>query len=396
MGASLRWLISLIIVAVIAVALALAGRYDPGYVVLVYPPWRAELSFVAFVLLLVLLVVGFYALTRLAIATLNLPRTVRERKARKEAERQNASFTDALAAYLEGRFQEAEKIAAKLAAEPRREMLARVLAARAAHESRAHGRRDVYLTEARDNDMPLAALYAEAEQKLEGRDFPGALAAIDAGKMLVPAHTALQRLELKVRQQLGQWDEVLRLAEQLSKANALDAATLEHTRRAAHLGNIQRHAHDQKGLLDYWKKLPAEEKTNPRMAMEMANAIASCGDMDTAVSILQDALNKNWDENLAEHYGRFVGKDPLGQIQQAEKWLLDHPRDGALLMSLADLCAHEKLWGKAQSYAEASIAVAPNIDGHLALAAFKEQSGQPEEACAHLRKALELCRQSTR
>jgi HemY protein len=60
-------------------------------------------------------------------------------------------------------------------------------------------------------------------------------------------------------------------------------------------------------------------------------------------------------------------------------------------MSLADLCAHEQLWGKAQSYAEASIAVAPNVDGHLALAAFKEQSGQPGEACAHLRKALELC-----
>lgn len=390
----MRWLISLLIVAVVAVALALAGRYDLGYVVLVYPPWRAELSFVSFILLLAFLIVGAYLLTRLAITTLNLPRTVRERQARKEAERQNANFTNALAAYLEGRFQEAEKIAAKLVAEPQREKLARVLAARSAHESRAYARRDVYLAEAKDNDTPLAAIYAEAEALLETRDYPGALSAIEAGKLIAPAHTALLRLELKARQQLGQWDEVLKLADQLSKANALDAATLEHTRRAAHLGNLKRREGDGKGLLEYWKKLPNSEKTNAVIALAAANTFAASGDAHAAVGILEEALNASWDENLAAHYGQFVGNNPLGQIEQAEKWLLAHPRDGALLMSLADLCAHEQLWGKAQSYAEASIAVAPNVDGHLALAAFKEQSGQPGEACKHMRKALELCRKA--
>jgi len=388
----MRWLISLTLAAVLAVALALAGRYDPGYVVLVYPPWRAELSFVSFVLLFALLIAGAYALTRLAVATLNLPATVRERQARKEAERQNENFTEALAAYLEGRFQEAEKNAAKLTGDSRREMLARVLAARAAHESRAHARRDTYLAEAKDSATPLAALYAEAELKLESRDFPGALTAIEAGKVMAPNHTALLRLELKVRQQLGQWDEVLKLAEQLGKANALDATTLELVRRAAHLGNLKRRTGDGKALLEYWKRLPGAEKTHAGVALEAANTFAQSGDADTAVGILEDALNKTWDETLAARYGQFVGKAPLAQIQQAEKWLLSHPRDGALLMSLADLCAHEKLWGKAQSYAEASIAVEPNVDGHLALAAFKEQAGQHSEACKHMRKALELCR----
>ena len=390
----MRWLVSLTIVAVVAVALAVAGRYDPGYVVLVYPPWRAELSFVSFVLLLVLLITGAYLLTRLAITTLNLPQTIREGRARKEADRQNANFTDALAAYLEGRFQEAEKIAAKLVADPRREMLARVLAARAAHESRAYARRDVYLAEAKDNEIPLAALYAEAEEKLDTRDYPGALAAIEAGKVIVPAHTALLRLELKIRQQLGQWDEVLKLADQLAKANALDATPLEHTRRAAHLGNIKRRTGDNKSLLEYWKKLPNSEKTLAAVALEAANAFARSGDPNSAVNIVEEALEKTWDETLATHYGQFIGSDPLAQIEQAEKWLAKHPRDGALLMSLADLCAHEKLWGKAQSYAEASIAVSPNVDGHLALAAFKEQAGQPGEACKHMRKALEICRKA--
>ncbi len=69
----MRWLISLLIVGVLAVALAMAGRYDPGYVVLVYPPWRMEISFISFVLLVVALVVGGVMLLRLAALTLSLP-----------------------------------------------------------------------------------------------------------------------------------------------------------------------------------------------------------------------------------------------------------------------------------------------------------------------------------
>lgn len=388
----MRWLVTLVVLAIIAVGLALAGRYDPGYVVLVYPPWRAELSFVSFLLLLGLLVTGAYLLTRLAILTLNLPEAVKARNQRREAEKQNALFTDALAAYLEGRYQEAEKLASRIQSDATRVQLGRVLAGRSAGEIRAYTRRDAYLAEARESDSPLAALFADAESRLAERDATGALSAIEAGKVIAPAHTALLRLELKARQMLGQWDEALKLSEQLSKANALEPAVIEHIQRAAHLGNIKRRADDDKGLLEYWKKLPESFKSDPANALEAANAFASLGGRDTAVEILEISLDTNWNETLAARFGQIVGKSPLRQIERAEKWLAERPRDGALLMSLADLCAHEKLWGKAQSYAEASLAVSPNVDAHLALAAFKEQSGQMTEACGHLKQALQLCR----
>lgn len=390
----MRWLVSLVLLATIAVGLALAGRYDPGYVVLVYAPWRVELSFVSFLLLLGLLVTGAYVLTRLAVLTLNLPAAVKARNQKRETDKQEALFTDALAAYLEGRYQEAEKLASRIRGDATRMQLGRVLAARAAGEIRAYSRRDAYLAEARERDSPLAALFADAESRLAERDATGALTAIEAGKIIAPAHTALLRLELKARKILGQWDEVLKLSEQLSKANALEPTVIEHIQRAAHLGNIRRRADDSKALLDYWKKLPESFKSGPSNALEAANAFASLGSHDTAVEILETSLNAHWDESLAARYGQIIGNNPLGQIEQAEKWLAEHPRDGALLMSLADLCAHEKLWGKAQSYAEASLAVSPNIDAHLALAAFKEQSGQMIEACEHLKQALQLCRQT--
>ena len=136
----MRWLISLVVLAMVAVGLAMAGRYDPGYVVLVYPPWRAELSFVSFLLLLGLLVTGAYLLTRLAVLTLNLPEAIKARNQKREAEKQDALFTAALAAYLEGRYQEAEKLASRIQADSARVQLGRVLAGRAAGEAEGRGR----------------------------------------------------------------------------------------------------------------------------------------------------------------------------------------------------------------------------------------------------------------
>lgn len=387
----MRWLVSLVILAIIAVGLALAGRYDPGYVVLVYPPWRMELSFVSFLLLLALFVAGGYLITRLAIITLNLPQTVKAGHQKREAERQNILFTDTLTAYLEGRYQEAEKLASRITSDAARVQLGRVLAGRSAGEMRAYARRDAYLSEARESSAPLAALYADAEIRLAERDAPGAISAIEAGRVIAPNHTALLRLELKARQMLGQWDEVLKLADQLSKANALDPAAIRHIQRAAHLGNIKRRAEDDKGLLEYWKKLPEGSKSDPAIALAAVRTFSGLGGQDTAVDILEASLNANWDETLVAQYGRLIGKNPLKQIEQAEKWLAGRPRDGVLLMALADLCANQRLWGKAQSYAEASLAVAPNVDAHLALAAFKEQAGQASDACGHLKQALQLC-----
>ncbi|HEX7234993.1 MAG TPA: hypothetical protein VF243_06975, partial [Nitrosospira sp.] len=49
-----------------------------------------------------------------------------------------------------------------------------------------------------------------------------------------------------------------------------------------------------------------------------------------------------------------------------------------------------ELWGKAQSYLEASLSVEPGYAGHLALGRLNEKLGQPELARNHYGKGLEL------
>ncbi len=388
----MRWLISLLIIAVLAVALAMAGRYDPGYVVLVYPPWRVEISFVSFVLLLAGLVVGGVVLLRLALLTLNLPGIVREQRERRAARKRDENFVGGLKAYTEYRYQDAEQSLGQWQGDDTRFGLARVLAARAAQEMRAFPQRERHLQEATEHGAELAAQLFEAEVRLDAKDAAAALVAISRAKEIAPQHTALLRLELKARQLTGQWDEVDRLLDALMRGNALEPGVALQNRRMAYAENLKRRAEDDRGLLEYWKKIPADFKVDPWVARAAARAFMQRGGHDTALDVLEAALNREWHEELVALYGDARGSSPTRQIEQAEKWLHARPRDAQLLLTLAQLCSVQQLWGKAQSYLEASLAIAPSTEGHIRMAELKTQNGQTGEACRHYQKALALCR----
>jgi HemY protein len=388
----MRGLISLLIIVVLAVALAMAGRYDPGYVVLVYPPWRVEISFIGFVLSVVGLVVGGVVLLRLAMLTLNLPGIVREQRERRAAKKRDENFSGGLKAYTEYRYQDAEQSLGQWQGDATRIGIARLLAARAAQEMRAVAQRERHLQEAIDHGAALAAHLFEAEACLDAKDAAAALVAINQGRNIAPQHTALLRLELKARQMTGQWDEVERLLGVLMRGNALEAGVATQNRRMAYAENLKRRAEDDRGLLEYWKKIPAEFKLDPWVARAAARAFMQRGGHDTALDVLEAALNRDWHEDLVVLYGEVRGSNPVRQIEQAEKWLHAHPRDAHLLLTLAQLCSVQQLWGKAQSYLEASLAIEPSADGHIRMAELKIQSSQPGEACQQYQKALALCR----
>jgi len=388
----MRWLISILIIAVLAVALAMAGRYDPGYVVLVYPPWRMEISFISFVLIVVGLVVGGVVLLRLALLTLNLPGIVREQRERRAAKKRDENFVGGLRAYTEYRYQDAEQSLGLWQGDEARTGLARVLAARAAQEMRAVPKRERHIQEASEHGAELAAQLFEAEARLDMKDATGALTAIQSAKLIAPQHTALLRLELKARQLTGQWDEVDKLLDALTRSNALESSVATQVRRKAYAENLKRRAEDDRALLEYWKKIPAEFKADAAVAGAAARAFMHRGGHDTALDVLEAALNREWHEELVALYGEVRSSSSTRQIDQAEKWLHAQPREAQLLLTLAQLCSVQELWGKAQSYLEASLAIAPSAEGHIRMAELKTQSGQPAEACRHYQKALALCR----
>ena len=104
------WLLALF---ALAVAFTLAARLDQGYVIIVYPPWRMELSFMLALLLLAGLMALVYAVLRLADIALNLSGDVRAWRQKRRKDKADMALLDALRAYLDGDVMRARTLAAK-------------------------------------------------------------------------------------------------------------------------------------------------------------------------------------------------------------------------------------------------------------------------------------------
>ena len=144
----MRALFWLIAVFAAAVAFVLAGRLGEGYVLVVYPPWRVEIS-LFFGLLLLAAAFGLaYLATRLIGHTLALPAQVRAFRARRKREQAQSALASALQCYIEGRYARAEKEAALAWEAGSAPGIAALIAARAAHQMREYERRGQWLERA--------------------------------------------------------------------------------------------------------------------------------------------------------------------------------------------------------------------------------------------------------
>jgi HemY protein len=227
----------------------------------------------------------------------------------------------------------------------------------------------------------------EAELMLEEHRHQEALELL---RRLSRRHTAALRLELKAQQQARNWLEVLALTEELRKRGVFDPAQADQLRRYAVAEDLKRKATGALALEEAWDKVPASERTETRVALAATRGFIALGGCDRAHRIIEQAVAVNWDSELVSLYAECEGSDAVRRIERAEEWLQAHPRDAVLLLTLGRLCAGQGLWGKAQSYLEASVAVEATHTAHLALARLQERLGNADAARRHDREGLRL------
>jgi len=385
----LRALIWVVMIIAIAVGLTLLARHSTGYVLVVSPPYRIELSLNLLLLLLVAAFGVFYFVVRMIAATLGLPAQIREFRAARRCRKARATLASALREYFAGRYARAEKAAQRALDMGEQPDLSAIVAARAAHGLRAYDRRDDYLSRAAaaagHNDP--TQVVTEAELLLEQRRSQEAL---DALRRLRRPHTAALRLELRAQQEMRNWEQTFTLVNELQRRKVFDAEEATEIRRAALIENLRRNALDMTGLEEAWRKMSAKERTDHRIAAAAARCFIALGGCAQAHRIIEEALESSWDSDVVALYAECDGGDARQRIERAESWLKSYPRDAVLLLALGKLCAASELWGKAQSYLEASIAINPTYSAHLALADLHETLGNAEVARFHQRESLEL------
>ena len=377
-----------------AVGLTLAARPNTGYLLLVYPPYRVELSFNLFVVLILSFIFVMYGVIRLVASMISLPEKARLYHLQRAKEKSRLAMLEGFASYFEGRYAKAEKSASRALEAGESPALNAVVAARSAHELRAYDRRDGYLARAEEIEPSQKSLrlMTHAELLIEERRYADALGILrqlkESGER---QHTAALRLELKAQQHLGDWDAVLDLAAQLDTRNAFDAAYSEQLKRHARIEKLKRKVGEGKDrFLAYWQKMPESEKKDAKVASVAAQTFISFGECMLAQKIVEESLENQWNSHLVAVYAECPEPDTVKRIERAEAWLKQHDDDAVLLLTLGRLCMHQKLWGKAKSYLDASLSVHPSAAAHLTQARLAEMMQDPVEAENHYRLAQEL------
>ena len=385
----MRGLMWVLAVFALAVGLSLAAHLNDGYAILVFPPYRAELSLNFAIVLALIGFVLVYLLLRLVTHTLRLPTYVSGFRARRRREKGQTAMLAALQALFEGRYARAEKSAAKSYELGQAPSLSALIAARAAGELRELERRDQWIERADSGDKEVreARLAVQASLLLDERRYEDALGVLRELSESGPKRISTQRMLMKAHQRLGHWDEVRRLAAALGKRGALAEVAATQLRITAQIEALRQQAGNAAGLTDCWQR--TEDRLDARVARTAARLFIASGDCRRAHEIVAAALEAQWDEELILLYAECLGTDVLGQIERAEKWLKSRPRERALLLTLGRLCLQQDLWGKAQSYLEASLSEGPSRSAHIALAQLLDRIGKPEDANRHYRASAD-------
>jgi HemY protein len=379
------------VAAVLAILLgAFAAHFllaDRGYVLINFRGYVVEMSMPGLVILLVL----GYLLVRALVAVAEAPRRWRAARSQRRLERRDSDLTAGLTQLIEGNWARSERLLTRGLKQADAPLANYLLAAHAAQLQGAGDRRDQWLTLAQgiSADGATSALLTRAELQLASGD---AVAAVETLRLLEsqkPEQPAAVALLARAYRALGDRPQLLALLPRLVRA-PVSAAEREDFAKLAVQGELARPDLTSARFEEIWTSLPSELRGAPALLAERARALERFGRGDDAERELRAALKREWHAALVQSYGEVRGADGAKQLKQAETWLKTYPDDPALLLAAARLSMATELWGKARSYLETSLALAPTADGYALYGRLLTQLGEDDGALAAFRAGLKL------
>lgn len=360
---------------------------DRGYVLVNFLGYVIEMS----VPVLVLVLAGAYFAVRLLLALWRAPRRLGEVVAEHRLRRAAEKLTKGLIHMAEGDWSKGERLLARSVRGTDSPLIHYLMAARAAQLQGSDERRDDWLKLAYEElpEAETAVLLTQAELQLEHSDHERALATLRRIQEAHPDHPVALALLARIYHALKDWERLLALGPQLADAR-MDTEELQSIIAAALEACTARQDITRVDVDRLWGRLPAALRKAPRLIALQGLALNSLGQGEEAEKKIRLALKRGWEENLVLAYGRVRAAKADKQLLQAEQWLKDRPEDGALLLTAARLCMVLELWGKARSYLETSLALAPRTEAYALYGRLLDQFGEADNAALAFRSGLSL------
>lgn len=355
----MRALFWTVVTVCLAVSVAFLIDRFPGNVLIVVDQWRLQVSLAFAILLTIAAFASLYALIRVLTWLVHMPQRYRGWRGQRRDKREQSLLEQGWTALLEGRYTQAEKTLTSLSAkstDKRRQVLALLSAARAAHEIGEFKRQDELLGQAlttaagqaSDVELNTAVAAAAADLWLQQGRAEEALGALQVDRVQPMRHLHTMRLMLKVYQQTNNHAKVLELTRTLRRKDAIspqEAKKLIETSAAAWItelaggngvtrpitdpitdtsGPSKGSGQQQTAWQSAWKELNSEEKTLPDVALAAAQAFQQARDFKEATKVLEVAITRQ-DRSAKDSsagQGRQATREPAGLIAPLNPRLL--------------------------------------------------------------------------
>ncbi|WP_211825224.1 heme biosynthesis HemY N-terminal domain-containing protein [Kistimonas asteriae] len=395
---------TLFLLLLVAACFAIAQMmvHDSGYVLIAYDRFSLEGSVWSFFMAAVLLIAGYKIITwgfRLLAGSISLAYPMTQKSKRRRAQRQSAK---GLIQFANGHWKAAQKLLAHAAESGQAPLLNYLAAARAAHENGDYDACSDYLRKA-DASAPgadIAIGITQAELLLARGRLEQALATLKRLRKRSPKHTYVNKLLKQVYLRLHDWQALAELLPTLRKLKVISSEEFDSLNQQAYKALFEQAYQQGKGQSDIeerirpaeaiWQKLSKAQKKEDYLFYDFVSCLTRLGAEKRAEAVMRRHLSDLYSERIIRLYGQIEGEDKERQLLGAEKLLDERPNDAELFLTLGRLCIHNKLWGKAREYLEASLRLRKQADTYNELGQLLAQLGEHEKSTEFFRQGLSM------
>ena len=378
----MKQLLGLLLVVVVAVAVTLMAQGNASKVLIFFGQYRIDMSLNFAVVAILLLFLVLYVMMRAWRASSQLPGKLKEYWMNRKQNALLQANTQGLIALITGDEQGAQKAlnqASKTGIETDLSYLIRAMSAIQA--DRYDVAEEILNQEkAKVGEHSHALVVLRGKVALSKQDFSGALSMLEAMDPLAAKLPQVQRLRMLALMGLARWQDALVQYRACVAVSALTNGEKNEALMRIYAGLGESAGQDASKMKEVLSSAKPAELENVGVLRTLATGLQRSGLVTAARTLLEMALNQNYNKDLLPIYHQVAVLEPREALPNVERLLAQQPADLRLLELAADVCEREQLWGKAISRFEAVYAKQPSAHVAGKLERLYEAANQSERA----------------
>ncbi|MBU0456293.1 MAG: heme biosynthesis HemY N-terminal domain-containing protein [Pseudomonadota bacterium] len=378
----------LILIAALLAGIAL--KTNPGYVLIAYSHWTAEMPLW---LALVIIVGGFllwYVIAKI-FSTIHHSFAYWSNWRKERVRKKNMLlFQQGLLNLYTGCWKRAEKMLVQSVQLSDIPMAHYLGATQAASALGCYDRAAKYIQKIKTIEAGEIFIdIVHAQTLLAQEQYELALKLLEKIRMRNTKQSCVLKLLQETYEKLDRWRALIGLLPTLKKYELLNKEQARAYEIKLYCSLFSSKQLSENDIKQTWKNAPRELRKQSNVLFSYCSKLLEMNEDDEAIELLARHLSNFWDDQLCALYGNIGATDLKKQLKIAEKWFNKQQSNPVLLLTLAKIAGAQGEWKKAEKYLLASLQLKETPQTYALLGLVYERLGNIAESLKAYRHASE-------